>query len=354
MLFKNSWKRNITRIAGLSLSLSLCLGLIACGSNPAPKSSGTSDAQAPSTAKKLESFDLVLDWYPNAIHSYLFVGMEKGYYAEEGLELKLHYPSNPTDPLSLTAAGSADLGMFYPNDVIHAISEENLPVQMVGAVVQDPLAVVMAKKSSGIRKPEDLMGKKVGFSSIPLYELMLKTMKQSNGEPIGTLDAIDVGFDLITAVSTDQVSAVIGALVNHEVPVMEENGIPVNYFYPSDFGIPHYPELVLVANREAVSKNPEKIQAFLRASRKAFAEVKNHPQEALDTLLRHQNKSEFPLSMSVEQKSLNTLLPIMEKEGQAFFSLNKEDLQNWMQWMEEQGQLTHPVKVDEIMVNLLD
>ena len=38
---------------------------------------------------KLEDVDLVLDWYPNAIHSFIYVAMEKGYFKDEGLKVNI-------------------------------------------------------------------------------------------------------------------------------------------------------------------------------------------------------------------------------------------------------------------------
>ena len=56
---------------------------------------------------------MVLDWYPNALHAFLYEAIEKGYYAEEGLKINIRFPSNTNDALSLVAAGKADIGLYY-------------------------------------------------------------------------------------------------------------------------------------------------------------------------------------------------------------------------------------------------
>ena len=45
----------------------------------------------------------MLDWYPNAVHSFIYAAIEKGYFKEEGVKVNIKFPSNPTDPLTLAA-----------------------------------------------------------------------------------------------------------------------------------------------------------------------------------------------------------------------------------------------------------
>ncbi|MCA9725598.1 MAG: ABC transporter substrate-binding protein, partial [Kurthia sp.] len=106
--------------------------------------------------KELKEVTVMLDWYPNAIHSFLYVAMEKGYFKEKGLDVKLQYPSNPTDPLTLTAAGKSTIGIYYQQDVIMARANEGVPIQSIGTIVQSPLSQLMSLKESNIQRPRDL------------------------------------------------------------------------------------------------------------------------------------------------------------------------------------------------------
>ena len=90
------------------------------------------------STKELENFDIILDWYPNAIHSFIYVAKEKGYYEQEGLNVNVRFPANTNDALSLTAAGKADMGIYYLHDTIMTAANENIPIKSVGALVQSP------------------------------------------------------------------------------------------------------------------------------------------------------------------------------------------------------------------------
>ena len=104
----------------------------------------------PAAEDGLEDFSVVLDWYPNAIHSFLYAADELGYFAEEGLNLVVNFPANTNDGISLPAAGKADLGMYYLQDAILTAVEEDVPIVSVGAVAQESLNVVISLKESGI------------------------------------------------------------------------------------------------------------------------------------------------------------------------------------------------------------
>ena len=89
----------------------MALGMAAVLAFGAAGCSGGTDAKTDDTA--LEDFNIVLDWYPNAIHSFLYVAQEKGYFADEGLNLVINFPANTNDGISMPAAGKADIGIYY-------------------------------------------------------------------------------------------------------------------------------------------------------------------------------------------------------------------------------------------------
>ena len=118
----------------LALALGALLLLTGCASAPAGESPST--GQAGGTDGELRELNVVLDWYPNALHAFLYDAIEKGYYAEEGLQVNIQFPSNTNDAISLVAAGQAEIGLYYQQDVIIARANQDVPVNSNGAVVQ--------------------------------------------------------------------------------------------------------------------------------------------------------------------------------------------------------------------------
>jgi len=326
----------------LALVLTLGLSLAGCSSKENKNES----------KKNLEEVDIVLDWYPNAVHSYIYTAIEKGYFEEEGLKVNVRFPANPTDPIALPAAGKATLGIYYLQDIITARANEKVPVKSIGAVVQSPLSIVMSLKDKNITSAKDLQGKTVGYSGTPLSEAIVKTIVKENGGDVNSVKLVDVGFDLMASMTTGNVDATIGALINHEVPVMREQGFEVNYFSPTEYGVPNYYELVYVASDDTIKNKPETLKKFLRASKKGFDFMKKNPDEALNILLSHQNKDNFPLTESVEKQSMNTLLPVMESEKAPFLSQTKEVWEKNINWLFDKKLINEKPAVDEVFIDL--
>lgn len=296
--------------------------------------------------------NVVLDWYPNALHAFIYTAIERGYYAEEGLDVKIQFPANENDALSLVAAGKAEIGLYYEHDIIQAVANQNVKVKSIGAVVQSPLNVILSLKDRGITSPKELAGKTVGYAGTALSEALVKTMMDYCGEDPENINLVNVGFELMSAMTTNNVDATIGCLVNHEVPQLEEEGFEVNYFLVNEYGIPNYYEAVFLANNEMIEKEPEVLAGFLRASARGFEDFQKDPDACLEILLKNQNEENFPLSPSVEKKSCETLLPLMETADAAFLSQTESNWQENIDWMLANNLIDQSVPVTDVMATI--
>lgn len=322
--------------------------LTGCGANQNAAQSSASGAEN----KDLRELTVVLDWYPNALHAFLYQAEEKGYFAEEGLTVKMQPPAGVNDAMSMVAAGKADIGLYYQQDVIQARTEQDVPVKSVGAVVQAPLNIILSLKDKSITKPEDMVGKTIGYAGTELSEALVRSIMKSSGADASDVKMVDVGFELMAAMTTGNVDATIGCLVNHEVPQMEKEGFEVNYFFPDDFGVPQYYEGIFLANDTMIEEEPEVIAAFLRGCKKGFEDFKTDPDAVLQVLLDNQDASNFPLDPDVEKKSVETLLPLMENENAPFLSQAAECWQNNIDWMYEEGLISKKPDVSEVMAEI--
>lgn len=285
----------------------------------------------------LKEVSIILDWYPNAVHSFLYTAVEKGYFKDEGIKLNIIYPSSPSDSLTLPAAKKVDIGISYLNSVIMARANENVPIKSFGAILQRSVNTVISLKEKNITSPKDFQNKIAGTSGGVLSETYLKSMMISQNLDPNSLKITDVGFELLTSMITNQVDFTIGNMINHEVPVIKEKGIDINYFLIDNFGIPQAYELILVANDELLNQNKDTYTKVLKAMQKGFEDVKNNPSESLNLLLSKQAVDQFPLSETVEKESLEILLPIMETPQNKFLTQTKKVWENNVNWLYENG-----------------
>ncbi|AIQ68614.1 ABC transporter substrate-binding protein [Paenibacillus graminis] len=333
----------------LSLPLLLCLAIAVSGCGGGNNAVPTSSASA-ENAQQPHKLTIMLDWYPNAVHSFLYAAQQNGYFKEEGLDVDIQMPADSNDALKLVAAGKADLALSYQPQVLMARGEQ-IPVKSVAAIVRHPLNHLMLPADSGIKSPKELAGKNAGYSSVPLYEAMLKTMVKSDGGDPSAVKLIDVGFDLIPAISTGRVDGIIGGFINHEQLILEKEGHPVISLDPTDYGVPDYYELVLVASDPGLQNSEGYIEKFIAAARKGQQFVAGHPQEALDLLMAHEDAT-APLDKDIEIKSLELLLPLMDAGDQPFGYQDPASWDKVKAWLNDNGLLNGDFKTQEAFINL--
>lgn len=319
----------------------LLLILSACGKEEASKPSDASE--------KLQKVSLMLDWYPNAVHSFLFVAEEKGYFKEQGLEVDIQMPADTNDPLKLVAADQIDMAMSYQPQVLVARSED-IPVQSFGAIVRHPLNQLMVPADGSIQSPKDLAGKTIGYPSIPLDEAIIQTMVEADGGNAEKVKMVDIGWDLIPAMATKKTDALIGGYINHEKLLLEKEGHPMRTLNPADYGVPDYYELVMVASEKGLKEKPEVFKKFMTAITEGQKYVQEHPEDGLSVLLNHEDKTS-PLEKDVETKSLEILLPLMDAKEKPFGYQDPEVWKNTAKWLKDNKIIKETVQAEESFIN---
>ena len=81
--------------------------------------------------------------------------------------------------------------------------------------------------------------------------------------------------------------------------------------------------------------------------------MKADPEGSLQLMMENQNAENFPLTESVEKKSFDVLLPLMETEEMAFLSQSADVWQKNIDWLYENGMITSTFDPAEVMVDLL-
>ena len=232
-------------------------------------------AAAPAPAA--ETMTVLLDWFVNPDHGPLVVAREKGFFADEGLEVELIAPADPNDPPKLVAAGRADVAVSYQPQ-LHIQVAEGLPLRRFATLVATPLNCLVVLADSPVRGIADLAGRKVGFSVGGFEDALLGAMLAGVGLGIDDVTLINVNFSLSPSIVSGQVDAVIGAFRNFELNQMDLAGHPGRAFYVEEHGVPAYDELIMVAHAERAGD--AEFAALTRALERGVQYLVNHPAES--------------------------------------------------------------------------
>lgn len=307
--------KKLARLVVLSLALFL---LASCGSDD-----------------EVKKVSVSLDWFPWSNHAGLYVALDKGYFADEGLDVDIHPPADPSAVLQTVAAGRDHFGINYQTGVLIA-REQDIPVVSIMALVQHPLNSVMTLKSSGIAEPKDLVGKTVGWPGIPDNEPLLDTMLKSQGQSLEDVELVNVGFDLVPALIGEKVDAIVGAYWVHESISATNQGFELNIMRMEEHGVPDFYELVLVANEDTIANDPELVQSFVKGAMRGYQDAMADPQAAVD-LLKRLNPE---VDLSIEKPGVDLLAPLWASSNGVFGWQDQDRWVDFAKWMGENGLLS--------------
>ncbi len=290
--------------------------------------------QLPSAARAqdLDTFTVPLDWYPNANHAGLFLAQERGYYADEGLQPEFYTPSDPTTVLQTVGAGRDAFGISYQADLLLARAA-GVPVTSILALTQRPLQGIMVLAESGITRPADLVGKTVGYPGIPSQEAFLTTMLASDGASMDEVELVNIGFDLVPGLVSGRVDASLGAFWTHEPILAAQEGFATDMLKVDDWGVPPYYELILVANDADLTTRRERIEGFLRATRRGYQEAIADPAAALAAL----QAASPDVDIEVETAGLHLLIPVWTDANGQFGTQAAQQWEDYAAWMADNG-----------------
>jgi putative hydroxymethylpyrimidine transport system substrate-binding protein len=311
------------RIPALALALALlalALGLAACGK----KSEDGSGERQP--------FSLTLDFYPNPDHAGIYMAQKLGYFEEAGLDVAIDAPAEPSAPIKQVAAGRSDLAISYEPELALA-REQGLDVVAVAALVNRPLTSMIWLRKSGIKGVPDLKGKTVATAGIPYQDAFLETILSRAKLPPGAVKSVNVGFGLLPALVGGSAQAVLGGYSNVEGVDLRERGLDPVVTPVDQLGVPTYDELVLVANRERLQAEPEKIRLFIAALLRGTDAAVERPNEATAAVL----EANDGLDPKLAKAEVEATLPLLtaRTEGKPFGYMDPVEWKAFAAWMRD-------------------
>ena len=218
--------------------------------------------------RPVRPFTFILDFLPYGEYTPYFTALDKGWYREEGLDVKILRGAGGGDTIKRIAVGQGEAGSADFSGLVAAKANEDIKVKAIGAYFRRPPHSIFVREGSGINAPKDLEGKTLsitpGNSHGILFPLLAKLAGfRADSVKWVTMDGAAMGPALITG-------RVDGApfFANHEARLQKQakaQGITLKRISYADVGFDMY-SLVIFAREDTIAKDPETLKAFLRGS----------------------------------------------------------------------------------------
>lgn len=242
-------------------------------------------------SSKPTPFKLALDWTPNTNHTGFYVALAKGWYREQGLDLKiLPYSPNVSSSVLVTS-GKADVGVSFIEDVVGETAKNN-PIISIGAILQHNTSGLIVLKDSGINRPRDLDGKIYGGYGSPFENPIISQIIKKDGG-IGNFKNVVLDIGAMQALESKRIDFV-WVFSGWEVVQARLDGLKFNFFPLTQYGIPDSPTVVFVATPNKIKGSPELLKKFMTATAQGYEYARLFPKESAQILINTAPKDTFP------------------------------------------------------------
>ncbi|MCX7859750.1 MAG: ABC transporter substrate-binding protein [Chloroflexus sp.] len=321
--------------------LTLVLLLTACGGGAATPVTPT---QVPPTKVRVG-----LDWTPNTNHTGLYVAQDKGYYAQQGLEVEILGAQEGGTVEQLVAAGRLDFGISYQEGVTQA-RVEGVPIVSIAAIIQHNTSGFASRAEEGITSPRDFIGKKYGAFGSPIEEAVIRGLLECAGvgDQFNQVKFVDIGSsDFFVATERDEVDFVwiFKGWTGIEAEV---RGVPLNIVMMNDVQcIPDYYTPVLITSEKLIAEQPDLVRRFLAATSAGYRFAIEQPAEAAAILL----KAAPELDAELVRRSQQYLAGQYQAEAPRWGEQKLEVWRAYAQWMADRNLIARMIEPEKAFTN---
>jgi NitT/TauT family transport system substrate-binding protein len=250
---------------------------------------------------KLRPFTFILDFLPYGEYTPYFTALDKGWYRDEGLDVKILRGAGSGDTVKRIAVGQGDAGSADFSALVGAVANEDVKVRAIAAYFRRPPHSIFVREGTGINTPKDLEGKTLaitpGNSHGILFPMLAKLAGfRADSVKWVTMDGAAMGPALITG-------RIDGApfFANHEARLQKQaktQGITLKRLSYADAGFDMY-SLVIFTREDAIAKDAEPLKAFLRATVRGmkYAFARENLEEGTRALLKSNPEVDFDAAL---------------------------------------------------------
>ena len=221
-------------------------------------------AQAPVKVK------MRLDWKGGAQHAPFYLGQQRGFYKQEGIDLEVISGSGSSDTIKQIGSKAVEFGLVDALVLVQGV-QQRVPAKSLAAYYQRTPIVLISPKAKPVTDPRQLLeGIRLGSKKGSATFQGLVALLSANGMQLEQIKLVDIGFG-VQPLLVKQVDAIMGFSMNEPIEA-ESAGMPVTLMPISNYGVKTY-GLTIASNPDFMQQKPEVVKGFMKATVRSVAET---------------------------------------------------------------------------------
>lgn len=212
----------------------------------------------------------------------VYVAQEKGFFAEENLDVIIEHSPGSGQHLQLVSQGKVQVTTQDAAVLLKRRADPGLPLVSIALIGQEGQQAFVALKDKGFSSPADWTGHLVGYKGTPPPDLL--ALIKAAGTQLSEVELVNVGFD--PRILTEGKVDVYPVYKSNEPYMIQSWGYELDMWDAGDYGIPTL-GLTYVTSEDTLTNDPEMIRRFLKAAIRGIEYAQEHQEEAVEIVLKY-------------------------------------------------------------------
>ncbi|WGL59940.1 ABC transporter substrate-binding protein [Pigmentibacter sp. JX0631] len=283
-------------------------------------------------SKKVENIvtvTLLLDWKPNTNHIGFYVAKARGFYRQNGIELKILNPTQTTST-ALVGMNKADFGVSYANNLIYARNSK-IPVKAIAGIISVDTSCFVWRKTLNVKSLKQLEGKRYGGWGSPEENATLNFIMNKNGADFTKVKMLTTGVQDFLPATLKNVDFT-WEYKGWNILAAQLNNVEVDTYCPSEhFAEFNKPSPLIITSDKLITENPKLVQLFMHATKKGFEYSINNPESAANEMLKLLPE----LDSKLVKESVKFLAPLYKGTNINWGYLDIKKFEIYSKWMKD-------------------
>jgi diguanylate cyclase (GGDEF)-like protein/PAS domain S-box-containing protein len=271
-----------------------------------------------STAYAAEKITLQLKWHHQFQFAGYYAAQSKGFYQQENLDVNIVEGGVNMPALNQVLTGAAQYGIGDSDILLARMNGK--PVVAIASIFQHSPYVLLSLREKKINSPQDLIGKRIMLSN-DQGATQFKAMMNKAGIGLEYVTVLPHTWNLQDLIKGN--ADVVSAYATVEPVQLEAMGYHPSILSNQDYGVDFYGDILFTNERE-ISAHPERVDAFLRATKKGWAYAFEHREEIAHLIAGMNGVSEHGITYDMLLKEAGIMEPYVLSDVVEFGHMNSE------------------------------